>query len=410
MANTVPPPARSATAFRLRTIQVVLLGLLISSHSAGLAQTPESDDRSRALRLCDENKFVEALPLLERMNAASPDDVVVLEKLAQALVAYLITLPDAAKRREAALRARKLIMHARELGDNSNVAQLLTNSIPPDGNMALGSFSNRKDADDALLKGDQAFARGDFPKAIEGYKRALELDPNLYQALLFLGDVYYKMNQPDEAGKWYAAAIKMYPDRETAYRYWADVLVKSGEMARARDLLIDAIVAEPYNRAPMTGLGQWANAARVKVAPPEIPIPDFKTGEKGQTTLTIDTSGNGSEAWIAYIGIRAAWANGKLFGLAYPGEKEYRHSLREETEALKAVVDLVLKNLKEGKIKKLQPGLEALVKLAENGLLESFVLLTRPDRGIAQDYAAYRAEHREKLREYLSKFVVPETR
>ena len=64
--------------------------------------------------------------------------------------------------------------------------------------------------------------------------------------------------------------------------------------------------------------------------------------------------------------------------------------------------------MKEGKIKRLQPGLDALVRLADNGLLESYVLLTRPDRGIAQDYGAYRAEHREKLREYLSKFVVPE--
>jgi hypothetical protein len=385
-----------------------LVGPLISSHSLGFGQTPPPDDRSRALRLCEENKFVEALPILERLNVASPDDVVVLEKLAQALVAYLITLQDAAKRREAALRARKLILHAKELGDNGNVAQLLIDSIPPDGNMSPGSFSNRKAADEALLQGDQAFARGDFPTAIEGYKRALKLDPNLYQAPLFLGDVYFKMNQPDEAGKWYTAAIKMYPDRETAYRYWADVLVKTGKMTEARALLIDAIIAEPYNRSPWTGLGQWANAARVKVGPPQIPVPDFKTGEAGHSTVTLDPSGDGSEGWIDYVGVRATWTNGKLFVLAYPGEKEYRHSLREETEALKAVVDLVSARLKEGKIKRLQPGLDALVRLADNGLLESYVLLTRPDRGIAQDYGAYRAEHREKLREYLSKFVVPE--
>jgi tetratricopeptide (TPR) repeat protein len=389
---------------------MLLLVLSFSLHSGALAQTPAPDDRSRALRLCEENKFVEAIPILERLNAASPDDVVVLERLAQALMSYVVTLPDAAKRREVALRARKLILRARELGDNSNVAQLLINSIPPDGNLALGSFSNRKEADDALLQGDQAFARGDFAVAIEGYKRALKLDPNLYQAPLFLGDVYYKMNQPDEAGKWYEAAIKMYPDRETAYRYWADVRVKTGKMAEARALLIDAIIAEPYNRSPWTGLGQWANAARVKVAPPQIPIPDFKTGEAGHSTVTLDPSGEGSEAWITYIGVRATWANGKQFRLEYPGEKEYRHSLREETDALKTVVLTVSASLKEGKIKKLQPGLEALVKLADNGLLESYVLLTRPDRGIAQDYEAYRAEHREKLREYLSKFVVPEAK
>jgi len=407
MTKVLASPRRRSKAFGLQIFSILLLGLLISSRSNGSAQTPGSDDRSRALRLCEENKFVEALPILERLNAASPDDQVILERLAQALVAYSITLPDVDKRREALLRARKFILHARELGDNSNVAQLLINSIPPDGKMDLGSFSNRKEADEALTRGDQAFAKGDFPTTIEGYKRALALDPKLYQAPLFLGDVYYKMNQPDEAGKWYAAAIKMYPDRETAYRYWGDVLMKAGKMAEARSLLIDAIVAEPYNRAPWTGLGQWANAAHVKVAPPQIPIPDFKTGENGQSTVTLDPTGDGSEAWILYIAVRAGWAATK-FKQAYPNEKEYRHSLAEETEALEAVAGMASSSLKEGKIKKLQPGLEMLAKLADKGLIESFVLLTRPDRGIAQDYPAYRAEHREKLREYLSTFVVPE--
>jgi tetratricopeptide (TPR) repeat protein len=402
-------PGRPSALARAVAAIFLVVGL-ISSHSLGFAQTPAPDDRGRALRLCEENKFVEALPILERLNADSPDDVVVLERLAQALVASLLTLPDAAKRRDAALRARKFILHARELGDNSNISQLLIDSIPSDGNMKLGNFSNRKEADEALLQGDQAFARGDFPAAIEGYKRALKLDPNLYQAPLFLGDVYYKMNQTDEAGKWYAAAIKMDPDRETAYRYWGDVLVKSGEMAEARSVLIDAIIAEPYNRAPWTGLGQWATAAHVKIAPPQIPIPAFKTGENGQSTVELNPIQDGSEGWIAYIGVRALWSTGKPFREAYPNEQTYRHSLREETEALKAVVDLASANLKQGKIKKLQPGLEALLTLADNGLIESFVLVTRADRGIAEDYSSYRAQHREKLREYLSKFVVPEVK
>jgi tetratricopeptide (TPR) repeat protein len=390
------------------TTAAVSLSILACAATAGLAQTTGSDDRSRALRLCEENKFVEALPILERLNAANPDDLVLLERHAQALVAYSITLPDPGKRKDALLAARQLVLHARELGDHSNIVQLLIDKIPPDGNMDVGSFSNRKDADEALTQGDQAFARGDFPNAIEGYKRALKLDPNLYQAPLFLGDVYYKMNQPDEAGKWYAAAIKMSPDRETAYRYWGDVLVKIGKMAEARSVLIDAIVAEPYNRSTWKGIGQWAQAAGVKVAPPAIAVPDFKTGEIGQSTVTLDTRGDGSECWILYVGVRASWATGDLFSLAYPNEKQYRHSLREETEALKAVADFATASLKDGKIKKLQPGLQVLVNLAASGLIGPYVLLTRADQGIAQDYPGYRSQHRDKLREYLSKFVVPE--
>jgi len=56
------------------------------------------------------------------------------------------------------------------------------------------------------------------------------------------------------------------------------------------------------------------------------------------------------------------------------------------------------------------PGLEILVKLAASGLIESYVLLNRTDQGIAQDYAAYRSGYREKLRQYLEQYVVPDVK
>ena len=43
-----------------------------------------------------------------------------------------------------------------------------------------------------MHEGEAAFAKGEFPKAIEMYQRALLLDPNLYEAALFTGDVYFK--------------------------------------------------------------------------------------------------------------------------------------------------------------------------------------------------------------------------
>src|SRR5215471_1094494 len=270
---------------------ILILAAIICSRAAALGQTGDSDDRSRALRLYQENKLIEALPILERLLAASPDDIVLLERTGHCLVAYLITVSDPARKKEVLARARKLAGHAKELGDNSNLVELLL-KIPADGSDP--NPTRRTPGGDALLQGDQALARGDFQKAIDGYKRALELDPHLYEAPLFLGDAYYKMNQPDEAGKWYGYAIKMNPDRETAYRYWGDVLVKSGKMAEARSRLIDAVVAEPYNRSTWTGLGQWAQRAGVKIAPPQIPVPDFKRGEEGKSAITLDPANLGS--------------------------------------------------------------------------------------------------------------------
>lgn len=35
--------------------------------------------------------------------------------------------------------------------------------------------------------------------------------------------MYFKRKEWDRAGEWFAKAIQLNPDRETAYRYWGDV-------------------------------------------------------------------------------------------------------------------------------------------------------------------------------------------
>ncbi|HLM61639.1 MAG TPA: hypothetical protein VK308_12610 [Pyrinomonadaceae bacterium] len=106
---------------------------------------------------------------------------------------------------------------------------------------------------------------------------------------------------------------------------------------------------------------------------------------------------------------RALWQTdkeGKLsdkFAKAYPGERVYRHSLAEETEALRMVLS-ALKNDK--KIKKVDSSLTLLKKIDAENLLESYVLFARSDAGIRQDYAVYRQNNRDKLRRYLTEYVM----
>jgi hypothetical protein len=40
-------------------------------------------------------------------------------------------------------------------------------------------------------------------------------------------------------------------------------------------------------------------------------------------------------------------------------------------------------------------------------MLEPYVLLNGADKGIAQDYDDYRAQHRDRLEEYVGTFIVP---
>ena len=58
------------------------------------------------------------------------------------------------------------------------------------------------------------------------------------------------------AGAYKAIAID--ENRETAFRYWGDGLMRRGKH-QARDKFVDAIVAEPYGRRAYVGLTQWGS-------------------------------------------------------------------------------------------------------------------------------------------------------
>jgi tetratricopeptide (TPR) repeat protein len=274
--------------------------------------------------------------------------------------------------------------------------------IPPDGGEI--DFSSNKEAEAAMREGESAFAQGKHDQALAAYQRAMLIEPKLYEAPLFIADVYFLRKQWDKAGEWYAKAIAVDPNRETAYRYWSDALLKEGKMAASRLKAIEAIIAEPYNQRAWVGLVQWAQVNSVNLSHPRISPPN----QEADAAFVIDpktlSSEDGSVNWMIYKRERAAWDE-KRFAREFPKERAYRHSLLEEAQALRAVAEAASKDLKTGKIKTLEPALASLVKLNEDGLLEAYILLARPDEGIAQDYDAYRRTNRDKLKRYLAEYV-----
>jgi len=390
---------------------VLVLLLALPSATQLLARAPSEDEialRNRAFLLWDQGNQTEALPLLEKLAIARPTDVVVLERLGGALAGSAHQIPDPEVRKQVVLRARSILLRAKELGDNSGYLTVMLEQLPENGEVP--AFSTRKEVDDALREGEAAFGKSDFAGAMAAYKRAFQFDPNSYAAALFTGDVYFNMNQMDKAANWFATAIKIDPDRETAYRYWGDALMKDGKMDEARSRFIDAVIAEPYIRTSWVGLERWAGRNNAKLSHPKIEPPGSVSVQGDQINIILDPAAldkkDGSQYWIIYPMSRALW-HGDKFREEFPKEKAYRHTLREEVEALGTVADAVSEDAKKPrKRKKLDPALLTLLNLRDQGLLEAFVLLSRPDEGIVKDYTAYRAAHRDKLVQYISEWLI----
>ena len=111
-----------------------------------------------------------------------------------------------------------------------------------------------------------------------------------------------------------------------------------------------------------------------------------------------------SAAWTAYSLRRAAWV-AEEFKKRYPNEPAYRHTLAEEIDAFDQLLLFADEREKAGQ-PITEPQISTLRGLRERGLLESYVLLHAPDAGIAQDYPAYRAQHRDKLQAYIESMII----
>ena len=368
-------------------------------------------ERKRAFALYDDAQWIEALPLFEKLAVRYPEDPQVIEALGMLLIGQTAYVKDPDARKAARKRGRELLVKAQSLGVDNALLKSTIEWIPPDGGEDAG-FSLKKEVDDAMREGEAAFARNDMPKALAMYQRALLLDPKLYEAALFAGDVYYKTAEQKKASEWFARAASINPDRETAYRYWGDSLMKQGRVTEAGDKFVEAYIAEPYSRLARAAFINWANKIQINLAHPEIEIPaNVSAKGENQTTLNLDpnlfkkdANSNSSAAWMMYGLARSTWPNGE-FAKNYPEEKKYRHSLKEEAAAMRSAI----KVLQDKKIKdpnSIDKSLQLIMKLDKEGLLEAFILLAIPDEGIAKDFVAYRRTNVENLRRYVKDYVL----
>jgi tetratricopeptide (TPR) repeat protein len=410
---------QSLTAKRIFLNACLLIVAMLVVAAGAFARTQDPAERQRALDLYESSNYAAALPLLEKVSAANPNDTAILSRLGFALYANSTAEKDAALRQKMRERARAILSRSKSLGDDSNLTAIALDALS-NNDASDVPFSSIRSAEAAIREGEAAFVRGDLDKALASYERALGLDPKLYEAALYAGDMEFKKgyNSTDPqfrsdhfeaAGVWFAKAIAIDANRETAYRYWGDALDSQGKTEPARDKFVDAIIAEPYGRRAYVGLTQWAERHKVTLGHPKIEPPNSTRTEGSQTTLSINpktlNSTDGSNEWLMYDLTRIAWSKGEFFK-NYPEEKVYRHSLKEEAAAFRMVAEAAAKDLKSGKVKALEPSLAVLVKLNEDGFLEAYVLFAHPDQGIARDYAAYRKDNREKLRRYWFEVVI----
>ncbi len=366
--------------------KLVILLLLLALPLA--AQTK----RQRAFLLFDDNKLVEALPLLEELATENPKDGQVMLKLGFCRLVQSNTLTDPEARKKGRARAREALETAQRLGVQDSLLTAALASLAPDGGEET-KFSEVPAAEAAMRRAEADFSAGRYPEARAGYQKALELDPRLYEAAVFLGQCYRLEGNASGAEEWCARAVAIDPTRETAYRYWGTSLLAQGKSSEALDKFIQAYLSEPYGRLSRNGLIDYARKNGLKLSHPKVTIPTEVEGD------TIKITPDAGPAWLAYALAHTEWKASK-WAEKHPGTA-YRPSVEEEADAIRTALQVA----RESNIP-LDPTLTTLQKLDQKGLLEAYILLGMPGEGIVDDYAAYAAAHRDLLERYVREVVL----
>ncbi|SNS28239.1 Tetratricopeptide repeat-containing protein [Granulicella rosea] len=388
-------------------------------------------ERKQANELFLADKFLESLPLYEDLCRRDQTIAVFAERHGIDLIKKSGTIADPAASRKMHNDGLAELRRAQKLGDNSPLVQTILGDAAksPLGAILSGvpltvgySYQGTPQAQEALKRAEAVFATNDYAGALKFYQQAAALDPKLYTAALYSGDMYFRLKDAKNAGVWYQKAIDIDPNRETAWRYWGDVyLVGGSEPALAKEKYEQAVIAEPYGRPGWLALQKWAKAVKGTVRTPVVALPKFSTpdGKLAPDPALATETGNGHASWLVYEKERVAHGARTQFQPIVAGGSDangqltptgYRHSLAEESASLRAMLLDVTAKLASGAVtqESLEPSLRTLLQLQKDGLLECWIVVNDADAGIRYDYPAYRKEHRDLLATYIDRYIVPQ--
>jgi tetratricopeptide (TPR) repeat protein len=415
----------------MKTLFVVtLLGGSLLAQTATPAPQHEANfdqERKQANDLFVTGKILDSLPLYEDLCRQDQTIAVFAERHGTGLIKKSAILTDPAEQKAMNEQGMAEIRRAQKLGDNSPYVQTMltagTKNIIASAMTGLPLsagylYHGSAEAQPSMKEAEATFARENPAGALKLYMQAAKIDPKWYDAALYSGDMYFRLNDAVNAGIWFQKAIDIDPDRDTAYRYWGDALLKSGEPAAAKVKFEQAFVAEPYVKPGWLSLVQWANRTKTQLHVPQVALPKFeiKDGAAVPDAALQNDAGDGRKAWLAYENCRATHhGKNQVLSLTFALDKDgsthpsgYYHSLAEETECLHDTVVELNTMLARGAVTqdKLDPSLKTLLTLDKNGVLPCWILLNAADQGIRFDYPAFRRAHREELVAYVDRYIV----
>jgi tetratricopeptide (TPR) repeat protein len=348
---------------------------------AALRPAPSREEADRAFT---SGRYAESAAAYEALLERSPDDGSLLTRAAIALHSASFQETRRAQATEMRVRARRLAQRARALGQDDPLLKMLVDAIREDGTPVedVKVFSLDPEVQAAMTEGEAAFSQGDTDAALRAYRRALAREPRNYAATLFIGDVYFTNRQWKDAVEWFRKAVALSPDVETAHRYLADALTRLGLQEEALDEYVEAVIADPYGQFAAYRLLKYVQNVHEKP-----PLPGF-------AILPVPYDPADPKAEPFRDAPLRAYADAIRRGRKAGGRRTLAIELAALEELSRAEVSDPAWRTR----------ISQLAMLRREGFLEAYALLHRADDELRQDYVPYRDRNRQALRRFLRRY------
>ena len=138
----------------------------------------------------------------------------------------------------------------------------------------------------------EAFVGQEFENSIDGFTRALEIDPEFKLAILSRGSAYFKLDRLDEARGDFDRVVEIDPENARAYHLRGLVHDRAGDQSSALDDFSKAIDLDPnYGAAYYSRATLYAKMGSEDLAAEDIQMATHLT------EVNIETFANENNVW-----------------------------------------------------------------------------------------------------------------
>ncbi len=273
----------------------------------------------------------------------------------------------------------------------------------PDGLAPVAPFGVEKAAAKMIRAGQRHLAAGRQAKARAAFEAALAIQPNAYPAMLGLGRIALRNNQPAEALGLLQQAKVHNPDDPLTHRLLGDAAAARHLPAQARSHYVQALIRRPRDPETLAGL------ARLGIAPPADLFRPRAAARKhgGRIDIYADYGVAASRIWLAWAAARAAWLGEPGLRVRYGGSAERPDwSTQQELFCLACLLGNYLQ-ARRAKKAAVQPDLERLLAIQKRHLLDEYVIYAIGSRLDPNAPLMLPAEQRKRMQAFVDLFVVP---